>query len=279
MLKLDGSDASAAERAALEWFSTTNKGDVVTSLDNLNNYSVLWIMIDRVGRNQKQYPAPLYGNIQKLNTWVKNGGNLIVTNQATDLVSEIGRVANFAPTIYGNGSGGNNPDDWGINAVTATAKAHAIYEGLDKGQFRGNEYFPLIGGGNKWDHNSMWELSRLGYSGQGDFERRTLSVCLGTWQQNTDLNIPALIEFKPTGEYKGTVLANGIAAFDWQAPQKDNLKKLAANMIAYMLGKPAVTEPTEPEQPAVPDTPVGVGDKVGMLKIENGLSDTEKNAI
>lgn len=52
MLKLDGSDASAAERAALEWFSTTNKGDVVTSLDNLNNYSVLWIMIDRVGRNQ-----------------------------------------------------------------------------------------------------------------------------------------------------------------------------------------------------------------------------------
>ena len=279
MLKLDGSDASAAERAALEWFSTTNKGDVVTSLDNLNNYSVLWIMIDRVGRNQKQYPAPLYGNIQKLNTWVKNGGNLIVTNQATDLVSEIGRVADFAPTIYGNGSGGNNPDDWGINAVTATAKAHAIYKGLDKGLFRGNEYFPLIGGGNKWDHNSMWELSRLGYSGQGDFERRTQSVCLGTWQQNTDLNIPALIEFKPTGEYKGTVLANGIAAFDWQAPQKDNLKKLAANMIAYMLGKPAVTEPTEPEQPAVPDTPVGVGDKVGMLKIENGLSDTEKNAI
>lgn len=50
-------------------------------------------------------------------------------------------------------------------------------------------------------------------------------------------------------------------------------------MIAYMLTKPAVTVPTEPIQPIEPDKPVAVGAKVGMLKIESGLSGTEKNAL
>ena len=103
MLQL--TDPSKAEQAALNWFKDNNKGDVITSLDNLNSYTVLWVMIDRIGRNQNDYPAPLNSNIEKLKTWVKNGGNLIVTNQATDLVSTLGRVENFTPTVYGNGGG------------------------------------------------------------------------------------------------------------------------------------------------------------------------------
>lgn len=277
MLQLTGSDQSTAETAALNWFKDNNKGDVITSLDNLNSYTVLWVMIDRIGRNQNDYPAPLNSNIEKLKTWVKNGGNLIVTNQATDLVSTLGRVENFTPTVYGNGGGGNNTDTWGINAVTNDAKGHAIYEGLTTETLNGNQAFPLIGSCNKWDHNSMWELSRFSYSNQANFELQANAKCLGTWQQNTDLNIPAIIEFLPSGEYKGTILANGIAAFDWQASaRKDNLTKLADNMIAYMLGKSSAgggttTDPTDPE--------VTVGTKVGMLKIESGISSTEQKAI
>lgn len=107
MLQLTGSDQSTAETAALNWFQSNSKGDVITSLDNLNSYTVLWVMIDRVNRAQNEYPAPLNdnNNIEKLKTWVKNGGNLIVTNQATDLVSTLGRVENFKPTIYENGGG------------------------------------------------------------------------------------------------------------------------------------------------------------------------------
>ena len=101
MLQL--TDPSKAEQAALNWFKDNSKGDVITSLDSLDSYTVLWVMIDRIDRAQNEYPAPLKDNIEKLKTWVKNGGNLIVTNQATDLVSTLGRVENFKPTIYENG--------------------------------------------------------------------------------------------------------------------------------------------------------------------------------
>lgn len=263
MLKLDGSDQSTAETAALNWFKDNNKGDVITSLDNLNSYTVLWVMIDRVNRAQNEYPAPLNSNIEKLKTWVKNGGNLIVTNQATDLVSTLGRVENFTPTVYGNGGGGNNTDTWGINAVTNDAKGHAIYEGLTTETLNNNQAFPLIGSCNKWDHNSMWELSKFSYGNQATFESQANAKCLGTWQQNTDFKFPAIIEFLPSGDYKGTILANGIAAFDWQASVKyDNFTKLAGNMVDYMLTKD-----------------VTVGTKVGMLKIESGISSTEQKAI
>ena len=46
-----------------------------------------------------------------------------------------------------------------INAVTDVAKAYAIYKSLDKSQFAGNEYFPLIEGDFKWDHNSIWKYN------------------------------------------------------------------------------------------------------------------------
>lgn len=273
MLQL--TDPSKAEQAALNWFKDNSKGDVITSLDNLDSYTVLWVMIDRIGRAQNEYPAPLNDNIEKLKTWVKNGGNLIVTNQATDLVSTLGRVENFKPTIYGNGEGGNNHDTWGINAVTNDAKGHAIYKGLTTEMLNSNEAFPLIGSCYKWDHNSMWELNKFSY---GNFESQTTAKCLGTWQQNTNLDIPAIIEFLPSGDYKGTILANGIAAFDWQASNRHaNFEKLAGNMVAYMLtknsfsGGGSTTEPTEPE--------VSVGTKVGMLKIESGISSTEQKAI
>lgn len=241
MLQL--SSPSTMEQNAISWFQTNGKGDVITSLDKLNDYSVLWVMIDRVGleRGIDKLPLSLIEQTAIAN-WVKAGGNLLVTGQATQLVEGIGRTSGFLPGIYGNGGGGDNPDVWGIQPVignTYNHMSHDIYKSLATQQFEGHAIYPLIGDGKKMDHNCMWDLNSYGLSPNPDivkdFENRTTSSVLGTWQQVVDFCCAGIVDFAPTTTFKGTILACGIAAFDWQAPAyKKNLNNFAANMLSYL---------------------------------------------
>lgn len=295
MLQL--ADASPTEQAALQWFSSNSKGDVITSLENLYDYSVLWVIVDRQGLERGVNNLPITGEQRTtIANWVKDGGNLMLTNHATQLVEGIGRTDGYLPGIYGNGGGGQNADVWGLQPVIGNAdgqiynhRTHPVYSGLTFAPYTyGHDILPFIGSGHKNDRNCMWDLNAYGQLGNNpnkvkDFENKTNSDVLGTWQQVVDYCCAGLVEFKPTSEFNGTVLACGVAAYDWGAGafETENMKGFSANMIAYLLtkGTPATPggEVTPEPEPSDPD--VTIGSKTAMLKIESGISDTERNAI
>lgn len=259
MLKL--SSSSTTEQAALAWFEGNAGGQVISAdtltLKSLDNISCLWIMVDRIGLQMGAENLP--DNLNNLATtvlkpFVQAGGCLLLTNQATQLSYAMGRTS-YAPKIYGNGDGGQNPDEWGIQAVignvdgqTYDHRSHDIFKGLEDNDKYGHPTFALIGSGLKLNHNCMWDLN-LGEYGLADnpnkvadFEDKNNAVVLGTWQHVVDYCCAGIVEFLPTDEFEGTVLACGLAAYDWtQWKYSPNFTKFTANMINYLAKKSTAT--------------------------------------
>lgn len=251
MLLLD--NPSQTEENAKEWFYANNQGDVITSTENLSDYAVLWVMIDRVGLERGTDKLPLSASdIETISSWVKAGGNLLVTNQATQLVEAIGRTTGYLPGIYGNGGGGGNPDVWGINAVIGFTEFGEVYDHSEHPMFAGltvapynygHDIIPLVGDGHKNDRNCMWDLNAGEYglteapNKVKDFEVKTNSTVLGTWQHVIDYCCAGLVEFQPTTQFQGTIVANGVAAYDWGAGafETDNMTALSSNMVKYLV--------------------------------------------
>jgi hypothetical protein len=195
-----------------------------------------------------------------INSWYQSGGNLLLAGYGTQYLTVLGRItSDYAPVIYGNGVGGDNPDNWGVNAgtgLTADRTSHPIYAGLTTSQIAnpqtgstyGHDFFPLIGPGYKEDHNSMWDLNAIApLSGSGNkgalFETNTKSLILGTWQHVTDLCCAAVVEFQPSDAYKGTSIAIGASSYEWEMNDdrvnefESNVEKLTKNSIDYLKNK------------------------------------------
>lgn len=249
------------ERAAVQWFQETYPTGLIFTPSTIATLStdavkVLWVTTDRVGieRGWDKMPEPFISSvaIQALTDYVKAGGNLLLTNHATQLLVPIGRLSDsYAPTIFGAGAGGQNPDAWGVNAVIGSNMAisydhrsHRIFGNLTTATLGDHEFYPLIGDGWKEDHNSMWDFNAIAGLEQrpsklSDFEIKTHSIVLGTWQHVTDDACGGLIEFLPCGNFKGRILANGLAAYEWKQNDRDNeylsnVKTLTANCLNYL---------------------------------------------
>lgn len=297
MLKL--TSPSKTEQTALQWFSKNVDGriidvDTLTYL-NTDQTPCLWVMVDRVGLQVGAENLP-----DNLNTLAKNvlkpyvqaGGNLLLTSHATQLVYAIGRTS-YAPKLFGSGAGGDNSDEWGIQAVigqmsndpnspTYNANAydrrsHAIYKGLEENDVYGHPTFALIGSGFKLDHNCMWDLNNAEYGLADnpdkvvDFENKNAAQVLGTWQHVLDYCCAGIVEFQPNDEFAGTVLTCGLAAYDWtQWQYSPNFTKLTTNMINYLskattgggsqpveLPSQAVYFPMEPSGNTIEETKTG----------------------
>lgn len=251
------------EMVAAQWFERNYPDGVIvtpTKLSEISDLSTLWIPIDRVGISAgwKNLPAAYRSSevIDAIAAYVKAGGSLYLTTHATQLVVAIGRVsATYAPNIFGSGEGGINSDVWGINAYLGCNpdlaekydhRSHPIYSGLDSNTttYEDHDFFPLIGAGWKEDHNCKWDFN--GISGLeanpdklADFEQKTNSSVIGAWQHVTDYACAGVVEFKPEGEYKGTILANGIAAYEFNENDAPNLYQynislLTKNSIDYL---------------------------------------------
>ena len=254
------------EKAAAEWFQTNyvDKGEgqffTPANINTLNakNVRALWVAIDRVGieKGYNNLPAAFNSDeaISAMKTFVKAGGNLLLTSHATQLIVPLERVTDvYAPGIFGSGAGGSNADVWGINAqIGATQvnqydhRSHAIYQGLETNttQYSDHEFFPLIGAGCKEDHNCKWDFNAVaGLENNpnkvADFEQKTSSTVLGAWQHVVDYACAGVIEFHPTADFKGTILCNGIAAYEWNQNDvtnayQSNIEKLTANSLEYL---------------------------------------------
>ena len=234
------------EQAAYDWFNDEyNPGHglekVVFTPENINELSapdvkVLWIPINRLGNNDNVVkPSAIYKNVETLKKYVQDGGNLYLTNHATLLVSEIGRIpADYKPNTVTYGDPVNISIDapWGVNPRFADMdyRGHVLYSDFKAGS-RESNYF-LNSGPSREDHNCLWK--DFNYT---DFIKATNSHILGKWSDNVDTKNFGVVEFMPTEEYKGTILCNGLAAYEWSCEGNkyvDNIKRFTENSISYL---------------------------------------------
>lgn len=231
------------EQAAYDWFKGNDNlqglNKVVFTPDNIstlkaNDVKVLWIPINRQGDNEADVkPSAIYNYKEVLTNYVKDGGNLYLTNHATLLVSEIGRISDkYKPNTVTYGAPAENKDPWGVNPRFADMdyRGHVLYSGFG-GNLWNDNYF-LNSGTPKEDHNCLW--TGFPYT---EFINATNSHILGKWSQNGDTDNFGVVEFMPSGDYKGTILCNGLAAYEWNCDGNEfacNIKKFTENSISYL---------------------------------------------
>lgn len=257
------------ELAAKNWFVSTYgaDGDVFTpstlpALD-IKKYAALWIQIDRVGINAgvRNLPSAVVASdvIEKITTFAKAGGNLLLTKHATQLITALGRIeSKYAPGLFSSGEGGMGTDIWTTNAIIGSNcdpkydhRSHAIFAGLevlpanDPVNGYDHESFPLEGPGMREDHNCMWDLNAYGFRPADGpnivaaFEAKTSSTVLSTWGHVTDYCCGGIIEFKPTDTFKGYVLCIGLSAYEFNMNSstnqyQSNIELLTKNSIDYL---------------------------------------------
>ena len=247
--------------ASKAWFKKQYPYGEVLSLSessnwNLSQFSVIWIHIDIVGLahgyQNLTTDALINSNaVSKLKDYLKDGGNLLLCNHATQLLVPFGRLdANRTPNLFGSGDGSSNADVWGINANINRKydwRQHAIYEGLSTTGAGDHDMYPLIGSGNKEDHNCMWDLNQFRYKKEEKnnilwFEKENNAVILGTWEHVVDDAVAGIIEFNPTETINGRCIAIGVAAYEWHQNDvtntyQGNIEKMTQNAIEYLDAK------------------------------------------
>lgn len=246
-------DDMAASKA---WFKEQYPYGEVLSLSessnwNLSQFSVIWIHIDIVGLahgyQNLTTDALINSNaVSKLTAYLKDGGNLLLCNHATQLLVPLKRLSeSMAPNMFGSGEGGYNKDVWGVNANINNMydrNSHEIYNDLSYGNFTyGHKIYPLLGSGIKEDHNCVWTFSgsSIGENKILDFEKSNNAVILGVWQHVTNDENATIIEFNPTETIKGRCIAVGIGAYEWdqndvENPYQGNIEKMTQNAIKYL---------------------------------------------
>ena len=254
------------ERAAAAWFMDQDKADFVkiSDLEGLDpdEYAVLWILVDRVGLplGWENLPDGLANaeTIEAIKAYTKAGGSLFLANMATQLTEPLGIVPQgMAPNIFGNGDGGSGDDVWVINPYLGwdfqnnpdidfyDRTAHAIYAGIDLVDPNNYGYgnIPLIGPGQREDHNCMWDCNVWGNGAYNNsvknFEVTTNSLVLATWGHVRDHCVAGLVEFYANSEH-GRCVACGFAAYEWNQnsgpnPYQGNVEKLTANILNYLM--------------------------------------------
>lgn len=253
------------ERAAATWFAAQQNAEFIqpSQLAELDAdiYPVLWIEIDRNGLplGWQNLPASIVSDeaIAALRQYSANGGSLYLANVATQLTVPLGFVPdNMAPTVFGNGDGGSGTDVWVINPFLGVdfkdgsdqgyydRSAHEIFKGLTLEDPNNYGYLnlPLIGPGQREDHNCLWDCNIYGRGTERDviknFEVTTNSLVLATWGHVRDHCVAGLVEFYASAQH-GRCIANGFAAYEWNQnsgpnPYQKNVEQLTLNILNYL---------------------------------------------
>ena len=295
------------EFAAAKFFTDNNADGVViapgeTSKINANEIDCIWIHIDRLEVGKGNLPAAFTdaATLDALKQYLADGGNLLLTKHATQLVAKIGRVTPvFDINIYSDGQGGEGFDDWALNAYFGywqenpdnqgdkfpeqiyDRTTHAIYAGLTTGNDFAWSTFPMEGTGNPetamWreDHNCMWDLNGYQYTADGantveKFENQNNCLVLGTWGHVQDYAVAGVVEFLPESE-SGRIIANGLATCEW-SPRSgvnvhhSNLELLTTNCLNYLA--PASTD-------GVADVEVATGEAAEYFNLQGMRVDAD----
>lgn len=247
-----GNHDYSPERRAYTWFRGTYCDRIPDSYDNVRhvitfedlldgrldadgdlfpNVRVLWVNVDR--RMTKTefdalFPSDIY---TKLANFVKAGGNLYLSTFASRLVWLMGRI-NAEPGFDQNNDIDGGSADWYLRADFGQDNhEHAVYKYVS-GYNSTSGNFPMLSGINHTNRNCLWT---------GDYSAfQTTHTCkvLGSWGHdgNKEFKSEGLVEFYPTGVWKGTIICNGLAACSF-APtngQIANVQNLTKGILNYL---------------------------------------------
>ncbi len=266
-------------KAAADWFFSNYSADVAkfVSMQDIKNgtvdlsqYKVLWWYHDR--NDAFQMPGisqdPIVLNTIK--DWYKAGGNLYLAGYANQYLWDLGRITDDYFRIIGGGGGFENGDTWAINVVINKQhdqSGHPIYAGIPMTNVDGRKEFPTIGAGWREDHNYVIERipefmvdvigvpvdPNFGFNenpnAYNEFTARNNAEWLGTWGGINDYFMAGMLEFKPTVEFQGTAIFQGIGGIEYNQNKQGsinpeglnahqgNINKLTKNTINYLSTK------------------------------------------
>ena len=246
------------ELASYKWFTSAMANGVVltpaeATTTDLSQYDVIWVHVDRVGLQLgwNNLPEALIDEavLEALRNYYKNGGNLLLSTHATQLIVPLGRTER-APALFGNGEGGDGNDVWTTNVnigMEQNHSSHPAFYGLPTCDVFSHPTIPLIGPGRREDHNCMWDLNSYGFPDLypdevnivNAFQNENNATVLATWGQVTDWCCAGIVEFHATEEYQGTCIAVGLAAVEWNQNTGTNvyqevIEKMTSNMFTYL---------------------------------------------
>lgn len=241
------------ERKAYEWFSGNYGNKFITYKDLLEgtyntDMKVLWINVDRSmdkGALDNLFPPNVRDAIAN---YVKAGGNVYLSTYAARLAHLIGRAPEPGEFTENNGFD-NGSDEWKVladfsnNHVNHT---HAIYKHLMEHSLYGLKdnglyFFHMQKGSPRSDRNCLWVIG-TDLNDVNNFQNAHTCKILGSWGHENHFTSAGLVEFFPKGDWKGTIIANGLAACSWASTNTDVhcVQHLTRGVLDYLNSMPTV---------------------------------------
>lgn len=220
-----------------------------------DSVKVLWVYVDR-WMTKADFDNLFPDSVcVALANYVKDGGNLYLSTYAARLVWRMGRTATEPGFAEHNGFGGCDINDqWKLKAhfigegYDIDKHTHAIYKYLnDSNKYIDNYRYHMQKGIVRTDRNCVFDLFSL--EAQNNFENANNAVVLGGWGHESAINCGGLIEFQPTGDWKGTIITNGLAACSFAEANQDVvcLQYLTRGILEYLVSLAPEPEP-QPEE-------------------------------
>ena len=241
----------SSERASAIWFNKhyvdpyrsieNNYGDgqFIMKRDflatDLSEIDVLWIPIGRNVENIEQLNNFLNDDQKtKLIGFVKDGGNVFLSGFATYYVRSLERMTEDLTNVTCNNWYGYYNDTWAVRLADAEP-THAVWKHLGTTETQDDwKKYPLVSG-QRNDRNCLWAGKNW-----TDFQNAHNCKILGFWGNGGKTDGAGFIEFYPKDDWKGTIIVNGLAAYQWKRDDydedsyKENIKRLTRGVLDYL---------------------------------------------
>ena len=256
----EGEVQQVPERKAYEWFKDTyNSGaqKVVTYKDltdgrlaangnMFNDIKVIWVYVDR-WMTKDDLDALFPAEVRTaLANYVKAGGNLYLSTFAARLAYLMGRAPEPGFSEHNGFAGCPIDDPWRLKArayrdgdggYNIDNHGHAIYKYLNEDNQYVDDYrFNMQSGTLRTDRNCVFDMEFDNPDSQNAFESNNTAKVLAGWGHEHFINCAGLVEFYPVGDWKGTIITNGLAACSWAACNEsvNCVKLLTKGILDYL---------------------------------------------
>ena len=256
---LDNGD-QIPERNAYDWFydnyvNIENPTGQFLCYDDLSNIpsdvNVIWVNVDRhmdAAALDGLFPASVR---TALANYVKAGGNLYLSTFAARLSYLMERTPEQSLNAWNNDFCCS--DEWKVNAhfmkdgaYDVDRHGHAIYKELvnhEPTMYADNFKFHMQKGAPRSDRNCLWDIDD-NMSAFNDFQNTNKCSILGSWGHTAEFCCAGLVEFFPTGDWKGTIVTNGLAACSFASSNTDRfcVELLTKGALRYLdIPKPTLS--------------------------------------
>ena len=217
MANWDNEEGQRPDFEAAAWFNNTyvangtgcfiRPADLATINEQVHT---LWVNSDHVGLASDQLKADLGGDafVNALMTFVNKGNNVFLSKQATRLVGDLGRSA--YPEYKNGGYLAEPVGGWkvGNHFAGVDHSTHSAFARTGKNPV-------ILLHGKHTDNNNLFPKEGNDAAALAAFQTNNNCLVLGSWGNNETFECAGMVEFYPQAECNGTILAMGLAAYQW----------------------------------------------------------------